>query len=279
MTKRALRIRSKRLLQIIGWLPVPLVLLAMIGALFVLDPGFRWVHGHGEAMAAEATTTMSKDEFERRVHEYLLEHPEAVAEAMNRLEAQQREQEAKQGQVALKSHADQVFRDANDPVGGNPNGDATLAEFFDYNCPYCKLMAPLMAQAEAADPKLRIVYKEFPILGPNSLFAAKAALAANKQGKYVAFHRALYQVRGPVDENKVLEVAKTIGLDVVRLKADMQAPEISAHLDKNIELARALGVNGTPGFAIGDKLLVGATDLKSLQATIEAARKSPVTSR
>lgn len=279
MADLAPRNRPKHSLWVTGWLRVPLILAAMISALFVLNPGFRLARGLGEAAAAEATATMSKDEFERRVHEYLLEHPEAVAEAINRLEAQQREQEAKQGQAALQSHVDQVFHDPSDPVGGNLSGDATLVEFFDYNCPYCKQTASVMTQAETADSGLRIVYKEFPILGPDSLFAAKAALAASKQGKYVTFHRALYQVRGHVDENRVLAVAKTVGLDLARLKADMQAPEIVARLDKNIELARNLGINGTPGFAIGNRVLVGAMDLKSLQTVIDASRKSPVTNR
>lgn len=279
MTELVPQTKSKHSLPVLGWLLVPLVFIVVIGALFALDPGFQWGRGFSEAAAAEKTATMSKDEFERRVHEYLLEHPEAVAEAINRMEAQQREQEAKQGQVALQSHADEVFRDPHAPVGGNQKGDATLVEFFDYNCPYCKQMASVMTQAEAADPKLRVVYKEFPILGPDSLFAAKAALAADKQGKYVAFHRALYQVRGHVDANKVLEIAKTAGLDIGRLKADMQAPEIGTRIDKNIKLAQALGINGTPGFAVGDKVFVGATDLKSLQATIAAARKAPTSNR
>jgi len=263
--------------NILRWTIAPLILAGTVEVWLMLGPGFPWTHRLGEAVAAE--TAISKSEFERRVHEYLLQHPEVIGEAINRLETQQREQEAKQGQAALRSHADEVFRDPDAPVSGNSNGDATLVEFFDYNCPYCKLMAPVMTQAEAADPKLRVVYKEFPILGPDSLFAAKAALAAAKQGKYVAFHRALYQVRGHVDKGKVLETAKIVGIDVARLKLDMQTPEINAYIDKNIKLAQALGINGTPGFAVGDKVLVGATDLKSLQTAIEASRKSPVTAR
>ena len=138
-------------------------------------------------------------------------------------------------------------------------------------------MAPVMAQAEESDPHLRIVYKEYPILGPGSVFAAKAALAANKQGKYVAFHRALYELRGPLDESKVLGVAKAGGLDVDRLKVDMQAPEISARLGQNIALAQTIGITGTPGFAVGDRVFSGATDLKWLQAMIEEARRVSVT--
>lgn len=277
MTELAPQERSKRRPFLIGWLPVVLILIAAVGA--VSNADFQRSHNIGQAVAEEAPATMAKDEFERRVHDYLLAHPEVVAEAINRLEALQREQEAKQGQAALKSHVDQVFHDPGDPIGGNSKGDATLVEFFDYNCPYCKQTASVMTQAETADSRLRIIYKEFPILGPGSLFAAKAALAASKQGKYVAFHRALYQVRGHVDEGRVLDVAKNVGLDIARLKADMQAPEVAARIDKNIELARALGINGTPGFAIGDRVLVGAMDLKSLQAVIEASRKSPVTTR
>jgi protein-disulfide isomerase len=271
MTKLTPRTKRTPSLRITGWLFVPLALIVMIYALFALKPDGRLGGGVGQALAGE---TMSKDEFEQRVRAYVLEHPEVIGEAINRLEARQREQEAKQTQAALHSHIDDIFHDPHDPVGGNLNGDATIVEFFDYNCPYCRLMAPVMIQAQTADSRLRVVYKEFPILGPNSLFAARAALAANKQGKYVEFHRALYQVRGPVDENKVMEVAKSLGLDVARLKADMQEPEIGVLLDRNIKLARVLGINGTPGFAAGDKVFAGATDLKSLQTMIEASRKS-----
>jgi protein-disulfide isomerase len=151
-----------------------------------------------------------------------------------------------------------LFRDADSRVGGNPNGDITLVEFFDYNCPYCRQMVPVMMQAEASDPQLRVVYKEFPILGPNSTFAAKAALAAHKQGKYVAFHRALYQVRGAVDPSKVTEVAVAVGLDADRLKADMGNPTIGALIEKNLALARALRIDGTPGFVTGNQVLRGA---------------------
>ena len=279
MTEGAAQNNPRRSRRISGIWFVPLILILLGGAWYSLAPNLGGGLSIGQATAAEVAPGMSKEEFERRVHDYLIAHPEVIGEAINRLETRQREQEAKQAQATLKLHADQVFRDPNDPVSGNPQGDATLVEFFDYNCPYCKRMAPIMTQAETADPRLRIVYKEFPILGPDSLFAAKAALAAAKQGKYVAFHRALYEARGHVDESKVFDVAKQLGLDVARLKADMQAPEIGARLDQNIKLAQALGINGTPGFAIGDNVFTGATDLKSLQATIAAARKSPATSR
>jgi protein-disulfide isomerase len=261
---------SKGLQRIVSWTVLSLLVIG-VGTI-ALKQESRWVRSTGEGAVA-AVGNMPKDEFERRVHDYLLAHPEVIHEAINRLDARQREQEVARGQTALKAHADQVFRDPADPVGGNPNGDATLVEFFDYNCPYCKQMAPVMTQAEESDPHLRIVYKDYPILGPSSVIAAKAALAANQQGKYVAFHRALYQLRGPLDENKILDAAKAVGLDVDRLKEDMQAPDIGARLAKNIELAQTLGVTGTPGFAVGDRVFNGATDLKWLQAMIAEARR------
>jgi protein-disulfide isomerase len=175
-------------------------------------------------------------------------------------------------QAALTSHSQEIFGDADSPVGGNPKGDVTLVEFFDYNCPYCRQTVPVIAQAEAADPLLRVVYKEFPILGPGSMFAAKAALAAHKQEKFIDFHRALYQIRGQVDEGKTLSAAAAAGLDVSRLKSDMQDPAIETMLSKNLALARLLGIDDTPGFVVGRKILSGFTQLNVLQAAIRDAR-------
>jgi protein-disulfide isomerase len=259
MTELAPQERPKRSPGLVPWL---LLLLAVLA----VGPAFRW----GQS-GAHLATAMPKDEFERRVRAYLLEHPEVIAEAISRLESQQGAQEA----TEVHSRADEVFRDPDSPVGGNPNGDVTLVEFFDYNCPYCRQMVPVMMQAESGDPKLRVVYKEFPILGPNSTLAAKAAIAAHKQGKYVVFHRALYQVHGTVDPSKVTEVAATVGLDVDRLKADMADPSIATLIEKNLALARVLRIDGTPGFVAGSQILRGAVDLKALQRFIQDARRNP----
>ncbi len=136
-------------------------------------------------------------------------------------------------------------------------------------------MMPVMTKAETDDPRLRVVYKEFPILGPNSALAAKAALAAHRQGKYVAFHRALYEVRGGVTPGKVDEVAAAVGLNLDRLKADIEDPAIAAQIEKNLALARALRIDGTPGFVAGRQVLRGATDLQALQGFIREAREQP----
>lgn len=259
------RLRSRRL---VGWLLFPLLLVVAIGTWFVFDPGFRWGY-----RASSVAADMSTDEFDRRVRDYLMAHPDIIVQAVNQLEARQRANDETDAQKVLRGRADEIFRDTASPTSGNLSGDVTLVEFFDYNCPYCRRMAPVMTKAEEDDPQLRVVYKEFPILGPNSTFAAKAALAAHKQGQYVAFHRALYQVRGTVDSNKVMDVAATLGLDVARLKTDMEDPTIKAAIDKNLALALALRINGTPGFVIGDQILRGATDLKTLQAWVRAARE------
>jgi len=250
--------------RFLAWAIWPMLALAIGGVCLTNSPRIHL----GAALAAE----MSQEEFEQRVRDYLLEHPEVLGEALNRLEAKQGEQETAAARAVLKDRAAEVFQDPASPVSGNPKGEVTLVEFFDYNCPYCRAMAQLLAQAEAADPWLKIVYKEFPILGAGSVFAAKAALAANKQSKYVTFHRALYQLRGPVDEAKVFEVAADVGLDIQRMKADMQDAAIQGALEKNVKLAEALHITGTPGFVVGDQITTGATDFDGLQALIAKGR-------
>jgi len=260
--------KPKRLKPLIVWAAFAVVLIVAAVAWLALDPGFRG------GRQGPAVAEMPRDEFERRVRTYLLNNPEVIVEAMQSLEARRRMTEQSEAQAVLAARADEVFRDNASPVGGNPQGDVTMVEFFDYNCPYCRRVAPVMAEAEAADRQLRIVYKEFPIVGPDSVFAARAALAVHRQERYVAFHRALMEVRGAVNEEAVLAAAAQVGLDIDRLKNDMQDAAIQAAIDRNLALAGALRINGTPGFVIGNEILRGATDLKTLQALIRTAREA-----
>ena len=253
--------------KLFGWLLVPLLVIAAAGAWLVFDTAFR--SGRPELDMAAAAP---KDEFERRVRDYILNNPEVLMEAARRFEQRQRAAEEGEATAVLKARAEEIFRDRDSPVGGNPNGDVTLVEFFDYNCPYCRQVTPIMLEAEAADPQLRVVYKEFPILGPNSSFSAKAALAVHRQGKYLVFHKELMLERGVADEAKVMRMAAKIGVDVDRMKSDMNDPAIGAAIERNLALAQALRVGGTPSFVIGDQVLRGATDLKTLQALIRQAR-------
>jgi protein-disulfide isomerase len=215
---------------------------------------------------------MHVDEFQRRVRRYLTENPEVIVEAMQRYEARRAVAARDEIKIALAEHEVALLRDPASPVGGNPQGDVTLVEFSDYNCPYCRRVAPVLAEAEAADPMLRIVYKEIPILGPDSVYAAKAALAADRQGKYMAFHRALMSAKGVAAEGLILAIAAKLGLDVARLKADVEDPAIQAAIDRNLALSRALRITGTPSFVVGSEIARGAIDLEAMQALIREAR-------
>jgi protein-disulfide isomerase len=212
------------------------------------------------------------DPFEQRVREYLLRNPEVILEALQLLEERQRAAEAENVKRVVAERSEEILNDPDAPVGGNPAGDVTLVEFFDYNCPYCRRVAPTVVELEEADPDLRIVYKEFPILGPGSEFAARAALAARKQGKYVPFHNALMRATDQVTEQTVIEIAREVGLDIERLEQDMRDPAIEEAIARNLRLANALGINGTPSFVIGQEIVPGAADLETLQDLIARAR-------
>jgi protein-disulfide isomerase len=185
------------------------------------------------------------DEFEQRVRDYLLNNPEVIMEALQILQERQRAAEAENLKRTIAERGEEILNDPAAPVGGNQAGDVTLVEFFDYNCPYCCRVAPTVVELEQADPDLRLVYKEFPILGPGSQFAARAALASRRQGKYVAFHNALMQATEQVTEQTVMEIAREVGLDTEQLRADMQDPAIQEAIGRNLQLANALGITGT----------------------------------
>lgn len=207
------------------------------------------------------------------VHDYLLSHPEVLVQALTEAEKKLRRDARDNAQQALASHQPQVFDDPATPVGGNPEGDATIVEFFDYNCPYCKAVEPSLERLLARDHDLRILYKEFPVLGPESVVAARAALAARRQGKYVAFHDAMMALKGPFDDARIYQVASSVGLDPARLRRDMKAPQIAAELKANFALADALDVHGTPTFIIGRHIVPGAIDIASIERLLAASRK------
>jgi protein-disulfide isomerase len=233
--------------------------------------------GMGQAIAQPAPPMSSKgaelDPFEQRVREYLLKNPEVIMEALQVLQERQRAAEAENLKRTLAERSEEILNDPAAPTGGNPAGDVTLVEFFDYNCPYCRRVAPTVTELEEADPDLRLVYKEFPILGPGSQFAARAALASRRQGKYVPFHNALMQATDQVTEATVMETAREVGLDTEQLRADMQDPAIQEAIGRNLQLASALGITGTPSFIIGEEVVPGAVDLGTLQSLIAHARR------
>jgi len=206
------------------------------------------------------------------VSEYLHQHPEIIVDALQEYQHRQETQKVDETRQTIAAMKDELLHDPTSPVTGNPNGDVTVVEFFDYRCPYCKAVAPDLAKAVATDGKVRLIYKEFPILGPASLTAAKAALAAVRQDKYLAFHDKLFAFKGNLDDGGIYAMAGDLGLDVARLKADMEKPEIESIIDHSYRLAEKLKILGTPAFVIGDELLPGAVSFDGLIAVFKRAR-------
>ena len=225
------------------------------------------------AVAADSFTPDQHKELEAVIHDYLLKHPEVMIEVLQSAEDKLKSDAHEKAAQALTGRRKELLADPNSPVAGNPQGDVTVVEFFDYRCPYCKQVEPSLEALLTQDKNLRFVYKEFPVLGPASVTAARAALAARKQGKYDAFHRAMMALKGQIDEAAVMKVAASVGLDTERLKRDMEAPEIGRTLKDNLALARDLHIDGTPGFVIGDQIVPGAVELDTLKDMIADARK------
>jgi protein-disulfide isomerase len=225
------------------------------------------------AVAAEDLGPAQRKAIEQVVHDYLMQNPEVLIEALRGAEAKlSRDADAKASQ-ALVERQHEIFADPATPVGGNPDGDVAIVEFFDYRCPYCKQVQPSLQKLTQQDPKLRLLYKELPVLGPASVTAAHAALAAHKQGKYEAFHREMMAARGQIGDDTVYKVAGSVGLDIDKLKKDMASPEIEQALKDNLALADALNVHGTPAFIVGDRIVPGAVDFDALKDMVADARK------
>jgi protein-disulfide isomerase len=208
------------------------------------------------------------------VRDALLADPEIVRDAFIALQGREEAAQAAQRKQALAAAAEQVFRSPADFVAGNPEGDVTLVEFFDYNCGYCKRAMADMDRLLEADPDLRFVLKEFPILGPGSVEAAKVSVAVSKQARdrFLEFHRTLLSSRGQVDGARALQVAGELGLDVERLKADAARPEVDEVLGDSQRLAIRLGINGTPGYVVGEEVIPGAIGYDGLAENVAAVR-------
>ena len=229
-----------------------------------------------QAVRAQNFSPAQRSDIERVVHDYLIAHPEVIQEAMGELEKRQTAAEAEKHKVAVKEHAQKLYSSPNQVTLGNPNGNVTFVEFFDYNCGYCKRAMDDMLTLLKDDPKLKVVLKEFPVLGPGSLEAARVAVAVRMQDKtgkkYLEFHTKLLGGRGPADQAHALAVAKDIGMNMPQIEKDMKGPEVKATLDEDFKLAEALGLNGTPSYVIGSEVVVGAIGLPGLQEKVNTAR-------
>ncbi len=221
--------------------------------------------GFGVASAADDPT-------DERIRQFILNNPEVLIQALEKYQLKERDRQRQESAAAIATYRDKILNHPMTPVSGNKNGDVTVVEFFDYQCGFCKRTLPTMLEILKQDKKLRVVWKELPILGPVSQIAARAAMAAQKQGKYLPFHVAVMGARGQLTANKIFRLAKKVGLDVDRLKRDMKDPAIDAYLRETIRLAQSIGINGTPGFIIGDKLVPGAIERDRMMELIANAR-------
>lgn len=235
--------------------------------------------------ASPTTSTSSSfspqqvQDIQKIIHDYLVNNPQVLVEASKSLEAQTEQQEQSYAQKAIKENVPALFNDPTSPVAGNAYGNVNIVEFFDYQCGHCKAMNTIVQNILKQNTNLRIVFKELPIFGSESQFAAKAALASVKQGQYLAFHDALLSADNPLTNDKVFQIAKSVGLNVNELKKAMNNPEIQAQLTSNFKLAQALHLIGTPTFVMSNKALTefkfvpGATSEQNLQSLIDQLSK------
>jgi protein-disulfide isomerase len=226
------------------------------------------------AIAADAPAAGAADKaaIEAVVHDYLMAHPEVIIEAVQNYQEKLESEKDSAAKLALIERTPQLLNDPDSQVLGNAQSDCVIVEFFDNQCPYCQANEPELQKLLKQDARVKLVLKEFPILGPISVTAAKAALASVKQGKYPQFHEALLAHKGHYDKAALVdEIAKSVGLDLDKLHKDMESPEIAAELAKNIDLGKALNITGTPGFVIGDQIVPGAANMDELKKYVANA--------
>ena len=221
----------------------------------------------GFLMAEQPTTPTNFDEI---VQKYIMDHPEVIMKSLTTYQAKIKQIAADRARQMVLAERDNLWNDPSSPFIGNSKG-VTIVEFFDYRCGYCKKVSPTIAKLLETNPEIRVVFKELPILGPESIIAAKASLAANKQGAYMKFHDALLATNDPVTMDWIDRTSASLGLDLAKLKSDMNSPEIDQAILRNSQLAEKLQVKATPTFIIGTETIAGAVDSDGLRSFIEAA--------
>jgi protein-disulfide isomerase len=226
---------------------------------------------------AQAFSSDQRQEIEGIIKDYLLKHPEVMQDVMAELEKRQQTADAEKHRAAVTENEAAIFSSPHQVVLGNPQGNVTMVEFFDYNCGYCKHAMSDMFTLLKTDPNLKFVLKEFPVLGEGSVEAAHVAVAARMQDatgkKYIEFHQKLLGGRGPADKARALAVAKDVGFDMARIETDLASDEVKKTIDENLKLADLIGVNGTPSYVVGGDVIVGAVGLDTLKEKIASERK------
>jgi protein-disulfide isomerase len=223
------------------------------------------------ANETKSTSASSQDLTNATIERYIRTHPEVIIQSVQALEAKREAELRDRQKTSLATKQKELLHDPTSPVSGNLKGEITLVEFYDYRCGFCKKAASAVTELQKVDPRVRVVYKDFPVLGEPSVLAAKAALASQAQGKHQAFHEALFASHAEMTKETILKTAVGVGLDVKRLETDMANPQWQAVIDKNRALARELGISGTPGFIVGNELVPGWLDLNGLKELIARA--------
>lgn len=233
-----------------------------------------------QLFAADAFNAEQKKDIEKVVHEYLVNNPEVLLEVSTALQQKQQKSMQQQAESAIEQNATSLFN-GKLTVVGNPKGDVTVVEFFDYQCIHCKKMSPVIDSLLKADKNVRVIYKEFPIFGKTSELGSRAALAAGMQGKYLPMHEALFKIEGQLTEENIMAAGKAIGLDDKKLKADMSSKVVNDELDANRQLAEKLHLMGTPAFIVASTpkgqfkvgsqptFIPGAASLETLQDLVK----------
>lgn len=228
--------------------------------------------GAQESGDATGLTALEQNEVRNLIREHLIENPEIIAEAIEALRAKQEVAQAMQTKRAIAAHGD-LLTGRTDTVMGNPEGDITIVEFSDYNCGYCKRLFPDLIEMVRADGNIRLVVQEFAILSESSRFAAKAAMAASRQGKYGPMHETMMNAKGRLTEESIRAIAADLKLDMARFEEDLADPALDKELAVKRELAGALGITGTPSVVIGDRLLRGARPVQEFVDAVAAERQ------
>ena len=225
---------------------------------------------------ADEFTPAQKTELGAFIKDYLVKNPDVLRAAIDALDKHDKQAAEDQRRTTVQDKSGPLYSSNFQATIGNPQGTATLVEFFDYNCHFCKGALPDIAKLVHDDPNLKLVLKDFPVLGPGSVEAARVAAAARVQlpgDKFWAFHNKLLNAKGPIGEAEALAVAKSLGLDMDKLAKDMQSPEIQAGLHEVMAMADQLQINGTPSFVVGDEVIVGAGEIDELRDKIAAVHK------
>src|SRR5436853_3532126 len=226
--------------------------------------------------SADSFSDGQRTDIEAIVKNYLVSHPEVLEEAMAELSKRQAAAELQKHEASIAQNADTIFNSPRGVVLGNKDGDVTFVEFFDYNCGYCKRAMTDMLDLMKADPKLKVVLKEFPVLSQASVEAAQVGVAVRMQDptgkKYLDFHQKLLTGRGAADKARAMAVAKEVGLDMTKLEKDLSSAEVRNTLEENFKLAESMGMNGTPSYVIGKQVVIGAVGVENLKEKIGIAR-------